>query len=122
MQELEGRDRFPVRRVVESASWLTTGSRGQGYGKEMRAGVLRLAFEHLGALVAETEAWHDNAASLGVSAGLGYEPNGESIHVMGDRRDRMLAMRLTAEWWREREHLFPASIDGLESSRFLFGV
>ena len=46
---------------------------GRGFGKEMRAAVLGLAFDGLGARVAETSAFLDNAASNGVSRALGYE-------------------------------------------------
>ena len=42
----------------------------------MRAAVLGFAFDGLGAQVAETSAFLDNAASNGVSRALGYEENG----------------------------------------------
>src|SRR4051794_10891545 len=64
LQALEGKD-FGARRVVDTHSWLVAAARGRGWGKQMRAAVLSLAFEHLGARWAITEAWADNAASLG---------------------------------------------------------
>ena len=42
----------------------------------MRAAILHLAFEGLGAASAESEAFHDNHASNRVSQILGYSPNG----------------------------------------------
>jgi RimJ/RimL family protein N-acetyltransferase len=77
VQELEGLDNFLVLRTVDSSSYLIKSVRGQGYGKEMRRAVLALAFGPLQAQAAVTAAWHDNAASLGVSRALGYRPNGE---------------------------------------------
>lgn len=121
VQELEG-DGFARRRVVATSSWLVPDVRGTGLGTEMRAGVLHLAFGGLGAAVAETEAWWDNAGSLGVSRALGYEPNGETVHVHGDRRDRMVRMRLTADRWREVAPSHPATVEGLDGCRHLFGA
>lgn len=119
--EVEAED-FARRRVVETGSWLVPDVRGRGVGKELRAALLHLAFTGLGALVAETAAWHDNGASLGVSRSLGYEPNGETLHVDGDRRDRMVRMRITADAWARRAGEFPTAIAGLDACRHLFGV
>ena len=129
-QTLEARD-FAVRRTVETASWLVTAARGQGIGKAMRTAVLALALDGLGAEVAETEAWADNAASIGVSRALGYEPNGTTRHVRfggpgsldpssavsGD----MPRLRLDAHGWRSRTR--PAvEISGLDACRAWFGA
>ncbi|HEY8790097.1 MAG TPA: GNAT family protein [Actinopolymorphaceae bacterium] len=129
-QTLEARD-FAVLRTVETASWLVTDARGQGIGKAMRTAVLALAFDRLGAQLAETEAWADNAASLGVSRALGYQPNGTTRHVRtggpgnpdpsatvsGD----MPKLRLDANGWRARAR--PAvEISGLDACRAWFGA
>jgi RimJ/RimL family protein N-acetyltransferase len=45
----------------------------------MRAAVLHLAFDVLGANVAHTSAFHDNPASLGVTRSLGYRENGWQV-------------------------------------------
>lgn len=108
-------ENFPGRRVVGTGSWLAEQAQGKGIGKEMRAAVLHLAFAGLGASVAETEAWHDNGASLGVSRALGYEPNGETIHVHGDRRDRMVRMRLSRDGWMLTAPDWPTEVEGLEA-------
>jgi len=121
-QILEG-SQFTARRTVGSASWLATGVRGTGVGKLMRTAVLALAFDGLGAEVAETEAWADNAASLGVSRALGYLSNGTSRHVVaatGAAAD-MPRLRLTlADWCNVPRP--PVRITGLDGCRAWFGV
>lgn len=77
MQDLSARD-FSILRTVNSGSWLTQSVQGRGIGTEMRAAILLFAFDHLGAETALSEAAEWNSASLGVSRGLGYEPNGVS--------------------------------------------
>jgi RimJ/RimL family protein N-acetyltransferase len=120
-QEIEAAQ-FAVRRTVETASWLSTAWRGRGIGKAMRLTVLALAFDGLGAEVAETEAWHDNAASLGVSRSLGYVDNGVGRHVRGDRADDMPRMRLTRATWLARHAQHGVRVDGLDGCRRLFGA
>jgi hypothetical protein len=70
------------------------GARGQGIGVEMRAAVLGLAFDHLGAEVATSGAWETNAGSLGVSRSLGYETTAQLRHVHHDRVGVMRRVRL----------------------------
>ena len=67
---------FPALRQFETGSWLGREYQGQGIGKEMRLAALTLGFDGLGAEVATTGLWHDNAASLGVTTSLGYEQIG----------------------------------------------
>lgn len=67
---------FLIYRTVGTGSWLGRSFQGRGIGKLMRQAVLALAFDHLGAEVAETEAFLDNLASNRVSLGVGYQPNG----------------------------------------------
>ena len=114
---------FPLTRVVATSSWLVESRRGSGIGKEMRGAVLDLAFTGLGAEWAETDAVHDNAASLGVSRSLGYQPNGERIEVHGGVPHRMVALRLSrAAWLAARKDKDAAKISGLEGSLPLFGL
>jgi RimJ/RimL family protein N-acetyltransferase len=77
-QDLLAHDFLRVR-VVESGSWLGLAHQGKGIGKEMRIAVLHLAFIGLAAQRAETGAYEDNTASLGVTVALGYEPNGDAV-------------------------------------------
>jgi len=120
VQAVEGKD-FVVRRVVDSYSWLVREARGQGVGKQMRAAVLTLAFQGLGATHAITEADEGNAASLGVSTALGYRDNGVSIELDDDptrtvrRHHLVLAAADFASSW-------PVTIEGLEPCLPLFGL
>lgn len=75
MQDLTAHD-FANRKTVESGSWITQSAQGQGIGTEMRQGLLQFAFDTLGADWAESGAAEWNERSLGVSAKLGYTPNG----------------------------------------------
>lgn len=77
-QSLRARS-FAVRRTVSTGSWLTRSVHGRGLGTEMRAAVLLLAVDHLGAQRAETEAFADNPASIAVTRRLGYRDNGTSL-------------------------------------------
>ncbi len=120
-QTLEG-ENFSRLREVDSASFLVAPMRGRGFGKQMRRAVLALAFEALGAERAITSAWHDNAASLGVSRALGYAPNGESRHVHGERVDRMVHLALSREAWVAQGLGDGVDIEGFEASRPLFGL
>jgi RimJ/RimL family protein N-acetyltransferase len=66
----------------------------------MRTAVLALAFEGLEAEIAITEAWSDNAASLGVSRSLGYLPNGSVRHKRDGGAAEMPRMRMNVSDWR----------------------
>ena len=116
-----GADDFAVHRTVATGSWLGRAYQGRGFGKEMRAAVLGFAFDGLGALVAETSAFLDNAASNAVSRGLGYEENGRgSLAPQGVARETQ-RFRMTVEGWRSRPRP-PLTIEGLDISREMFGV
>jgi RimJ/RimL family protein N-acetyltransferase len=120
VQELEGND-FPTLRTVDTSSFLIESARGLGFGKQMRAAVLALAFGPMQAQAAITEAWHDNHASLGVSLALGYQPNGESLHARGPGADVMVHLRLTRSDWLARASP-GVRISGFEPCRVLFGL
>lgn len=90
---------FPTVRTVETGSWLITSAQGRGLGKEMRAAVLHLAFEHLAALEAYSGSFDDNPASAAVSVANGYEPNGTLILAREDQPARLLQWKLTRERW-----------------------
>lgn len=127
MQVLEGTD-FPALRTVDSASWLTTDARGRGIGTAARRAVLAMAFGPLEAEAAISSAWHDNAASLGVSRSLGYEPNGVHLHARpgggevghGPDVDRMVHLRLTRAQWESRGGGASVRIDGYDGCRRFF--
>jgi RimJ/RimL family protein N-acetyltransferase len=118
MVSLGARD-FRVVRGVTTSSWLGLPHHHQGLGTEARAGLLTLAFDHLGATDAVTEVFTDNDASQGVSRKLGYRHDGISKDARGDEVLVSDRLRLTAERWAETSHP-PATVDGVEAARAMF--
>ncbi len=116
-------DAFAERRAVATGSWLLPEARGRGLGREGRAALLQLAFAELGAEVATSAAHEDNAASLGVSAALGYERTGVDQETgPSGRPARMVQVRLTRERWAAAERL-PVEVTGCgDACRELFGA
>jgi RimJ/RimL family protein N-acetyltransferase len=119
IQDLMARD-FAVRKTVVTASWLGRAYQGRGYGTEMRAAVLTLAFEGLGAECAESGYFEGNAASAGVSAKLGYVDNGDEVWAVGRKRAVERRLRVGRDSWKR--DLVPVTIEGLEPCLALFGV
>jgi len=112
---------FAVLREVSSGSWLGERFQGRGLGRDMRAAVLHLAFEGLGALVASTSAMAGNAASSAVTERLGYERDGlESAAPRGERVE-YVRYRLPRERWLERRRA-DIEIVGLDRCRALLGA
>ena len=120
VQGIVGHD-FAANRVVKTGSWLAQSFQGRGYGTEMRAAVLELAFHGLGAAAALSSALDGVDASMRVSQKLGYVEDGETtIEVRGERRvDRR--MRLTRDDWIDLERI-SVRISGLEPCIPLFGL
>ena len=112
---------FPVVREVTTSSWLGLPHHGRGLGTEARAGVLALAFGHLGAEEATTEAFRDNHASQAVSRKLGYQNDGISRDARGDQVLISDRLRLTRSAWVASDR-HPISVLGFEKSRPLFGL
>src|SRR5260370_730920 len=71
-----GAHEFAIRREVHTGSWVGQRYHRRGIGTRMRAAVLHLAFDGLGARYATSSAFEGNAASLGVSRRLGYGGDG----------------------------------------------
>jgi RimJ/RimL family protein N-acetyltransferase len=114
-------DSYGVRRTANTGSWLGRAHQGRGIGKEMRAAMLHFLFAGLDAVRAETGAFDDNAASLGVTRSLGYANNGERIIDREGRRVRELRFVLDrADWERRRRD--DIEIVGLEPCLSLFGI
>jgi RimJ/RimL family protein N-acetyltransferase len=116
-----GADHFAVTRTTSTGSWLGLEHQGKGIGKEMRAAMLHLVFEGLGAMRAESGAFEDNAASLGVSRSLGYRDNGDNIfnrEAVAVREQRFVLDR--ADWEARRRD--DIEIIGLEPCLALFGI
>jgi RimJ/RimL family protein N-acetyltransferase len=112
---------FATLRIVQSGSWLGREHQGQGIGTEMRVAMLHLAFAGLGAVRAETGAYEDNPASLGVTRKLGYEPNGDHYLEVEGKVRRELLFTLTRERWAatRRDDI---EIEGLEPCLAFFGA
>jgi RimJ/RimL family protein N-acetyltransferase len=119
-QELRSED-FTGSRSVLSGSWLTASAQGRGIGTEMRAAVLHLAFDGLGALEARTSAWIDNQRSQGVSRRLGYQPDGEMLVGRRGEPTRHLNFRLTREAWQATRH-DDIALHGVEACLPLLGA
>jgi RimJ/RimL family protein N-acetyltransferase len=89
----------------------------------MRAAALHLAFEGLGAEVAQSGAFTDNARSLGVSRALGYVDNGVQRQAPRGTVQEIQHVRMTRETWLERRASYPpVQISGLDDCRAMFGI
>ena len=120
MQGISAAD-FAVVREVSTGSWLGQAYQGQGIGTEMRAAVLHLAFDGLGAHYATSNAFTDNPASLRVSRKLGYADDGIQRQVSRGRPATLRRLRLSRETWQST-HSLPVTIVGLQSCLPLFGL
>lgn len=100
-QDMYAKD-FGILRTVETGSWLGREHQGRGIGKEMRAAVLHLAFEGLGAVIARSAAFADNAASLSVSSAMGYVIDGEELTARRGAASRQIRLRLERDEWERR--------------------
>jgi RimJ/RimL family protein N-acetyltransferase len=119
VQELVGRD-FRIRRAILSGSWLGHEFQGQGLGTEARAAILALAFDGLGAEMAESGYLEGNAASARVSEKLGYQVIGDEVCAIEGKRALEIKVRVTPQTWRRA--VVPVTIEGLEPCLKLFGV
>lgn len=110
---------FAVLRGVHSGSWLGRRFQGRHLGREMRAAVLHLAFEGLGALRATSGAMSDNPASSAVSAALGYATVGDDYLVRdGERTRHHIFVLERGQWLTKRRS--DINIVGLEECRAFF--
>jgi RimJ/RimL family protein N-acetyltransferase len=119
-QGIGGRD-FAVLREVYTGSWLGRRYQGQGIGTQMRAAVLHLAFEGLGAQHAVSAAFEDNAASLRVSRKLGYHDDGIEWHLVRGRPALTRRLRLTRADWQAARAI-SVQIHGLQPCLPHFGL
>jgi len=117
-QSVDGRQ-FAVRREVGTGSWLGRAEHGKGYGTEMRAAVLELAFAGLDAEFATSAAFEDNHASYGVSRKLGYTDDGIDRYVIRGLPVVGRRLRLDRESWAAARSI-PVEIEGLAACREMF--
>ena len=119
-QSMRGKE-FGRSRVVDTGSWLGQRHQRQGFGTEMRAAILGLAFDGLGAAAATSGWLEGNAASRRVSERLGYEEVGEGVASPRGIPVTEHRMRLEREVWERRA--WPAvELAGLEPCLPLFGL
>jgi RimJ/RimL family protein N-acetyltransferase len=118
-QSLSAR-RFATLREVGTGSWLGRAYHGRGFGTEMRAAVLELAFAGLGAQYATSEAFADNAASYRVSRKLGYRDDGVQRHVVRGAAVVGRRLRLDRPGWSAARTV-PVRVEGLEPCLPMFG-
>jgi RimJ/RimL family protein N-acetyltransferase len=119
-QAIDAHD-FAELREVGSGSWLGREHHGQGYGTEMRAAVLELAFAGLRADFATSEAFDHNAASYRVSRKLGYVDDGIERHVVRGTPTVGRRVRLDRAGWAAHRSV-PVTIEGLEPCLPMFGL
>jgi RimJ/RimL family protein N-acetyltransferase len=119
-QSVEGAG-FAVLREVGTGSWLGRAEHGRGYGTEMRAAVLELAFAGLDARFAVSEAFEDNHSSYGVSRKLGYADDGVARHVIRGAPVIGRRLRLDRAAWQAARTI-PVRIEGLEPCLPMFGL
>ncbi|MFE0458434.1 GNAT family N-acetyltransferase [Kitasatospora sp. NPDC058965] len=112
---------FGVLRAVQSTSWLGLAHQGKGIGTEMRAAVLHLAFDGLGATEALSGARVDNPGSLAVSRKLGYREDGLQRDLVDGAPVTTRRLRLSRADWAARERL-PVTVGGLAPCLPLFGL
>ena len=117
-----GADDFAVRRDFETGSWLGQNFQGLGLGKELRHACLHLGFAGLGADAAVTGAFDDNAASLGVTRSLGYQPNGEDSMVRRGQVARLLRFRMPRAHWETELRRDDIELEGVEPCLALLGA
>jgi RimJ/RimL family protein N-acetyltransferase len=114
-----GAENFGVLREAGTGSWVGRAEQGRGYGTEMRAAVLELAFTGLGAEFVTSSAFADNHASYRVSRKLGYVDNGEERLLVRGKPVIGRRLRIDRAGW-EAARTIPVEIDGLEASRSEF--
>lgn len=114
-------EKFAVFKNVGTGSWLAQRNQGLKIGREMRSAALSFAFDHLGAEQATSEAFMDNAPSMGVSRSLGYADNGfQWMAPRGVPRQEQRFL-MTRQMWESRERP-PITVEGFDACREMFGI
>jgi RimJ/RimL family protein N-acetyltransferase len=111
---------FAITREVSTGSWLSAAYQRRGFGTEMRAAVLLLAFDHLGATLARSGAFADNLGSLRLSEKLGYRRDGVNTHVRRGTAATEIRLRLEPAHFVRPE--WTLQVDGLDGCRELLGA
>ncbi|MGB0112849.1 MAG: GNAT family N-acetyltransferase [Ilumatobacteraceae bacterium] len=112
---------FPALRQFETGSWLGLEHQRQGIGTEMRLAALTLGFDGLDAEIATTGLWADNAASLGVTTSLGYEPSGRRRALRRGAPDELIGFHMDRAHWATLRRT-DITLHGLEPARTFLGL
>lgn len=112
---------FPRRRSAETGSWVGCHYQRRGIGREVRHAALHLIFAGFDADQATTAAWHDNAASLAVTASLPYVHTGSSIQQRRGHPDTMLEFAMNQTQWRAARRN-DVHLIGIEAARAQLGT
>lgn len=121
VQDMRSKD-FAITRRVDSGSWLGLEHQGRGIGTEMRAAMLHLAFEGLGAEEAASGIIEGNTRSERVSRRLGYRDDGTGVYAIRGKAARELRFLLTREDWKAHRLDVPVEVSGLEPCLPFFGL
>ncbi|HYZ38320.1 MAG TPA: GNAT family N-acetyltransferase [Pseudonocardiaceae bacterium] len=111
---------FAITREVWTGSWLGIKQQRRGFGTEMRAAVLMLAYDHLGATAARSGAYFDNPASLRLSEKLGYRADGTATFARRGAAATEIRLLLPAAHFIRPQ--WTLKVDGLEGCRQLLGA
>lgn len=117
-----GANGFPTGRSFETGSWLGRAFQGRGIGRQMRAATLQLGFDGFGARLATTSAFHDNAASLGVTRSLGYTHTATSMKPRRGTEDESHSFEMTREHFGEHVRRDDVRLEGVEACLPLLGL
>jgi RimJ/RimL family protein N-acetyltransferase len=110
---------FAADREVETGSWLGRRYQRRGFGTEMRAAMLELAFRELGTRLARSGAVAGNRASLRVAEKLGYGITGTRTIAPRGRPVEHTDLAIDREAWRSP---VTVEIEGLKPCLALFGA
>lgn len=114
---------FGRMRQFETGSWLGREHQGRGIGTEMRIATLTLGFDGFGAEWATTGAWHDNAASLGVTRRLGYVQQGRRRAIRDDRSpDTLFGFEMARAHFEQHVRRDDIELIGVGPVRELLGI
>jgi len=117
-----GANGFPDSRTFETGSWLGRRFQGRGIGRRMRVATLQLGFDGFGALVATTAAFHDNAASLGVTRSLGYTHTATTRKPRRGTEDDSLSFEMARAHFDAHVRRDGVRLEGVEACLSLLGL
>lgn len=119
VQWLEGPN-YLTDHTADTSSWLVSAERGRGFGRQMRAAVLALAFGPLRAEAAISSAVMANVASLGVSRSLGYRDTHTSL--LAHSGETLQHVRLDRADWLAGAAAHTTAVESVDAALPFFGL